>query len=179
MTYETPPFASLVGWAERLASMKPLEPALYTPEECEVFLQRWIGACRDAARLLTAISPVAESFVEVSQYSLMEVIWREDVSLDLSQDAVKASPQMIGALCAINERTLVTRTFWMVVVRPWRAVHSNFAEHRLLPVVKATLLEQIRTSGKSHCLRDSAWEGVKLIDERTAAEARAIDEEQK
>jgi hypothetical protein len=159
--------------------MEPLEPALYTPEECEAFLWRWTVACRQASDLLAALGSKAEAFVEVSQYSLMEVVWREDVSLNLSEEAVTLSPKMIKALCEQRGPSVVTRSFWMVMVRNWRANYGSYSGHRLLPTVKSTLLEQIRTSGESECLRASAWEGVKLIDEDIAARARAIDEEQK
>ena len=157
--------------------MQPLEPTLYTPHECEDFLIRWISACRDARRLLVVLGSKAEAFVEVSQYSLMEVVWREDVPLNLSEEALTRSPQMIKALCKQNGPPGVTGSFWMVIVRNWRANHGRDPGHQLLPTLKFSLLKQIRASREGDCLWCSAWEGVKLIDEQVAAKARLIDEE--
>jgi hypothetical protein len=179
MKSEIPPFNRIVAWAEELAAMEPLEPTLYTPLECEVFLGSWIGACREASRLLTNLGSRAEPFVEVSAYSLMEVVWREDVSVNLCEEAVTLSPRMIKALCEQRGPSVVTGSFWMVIVRCWRANHRSYAGHRLLPTVKSTLLDQVRTSGEIECLRDSAWAGVKLIDEQVGAEARAIEDARK
>ena len=171
-----PTFDAILEWATNLSEMKPLEPTLYGTEDCERFLQGWTIACRFASRVLNALGLKAESFVEVSQYSLMEVVWREDVSLDLSQEAIRLSPNILEYLCGQQGPSAITRSFWMVIVRGWRANYQSYSGHRLLPTVKSTLLAQIRMAGESGCLRDSAWEGVKLIDEEIANRARAIDE---
>lgn len=178
MTSETPTLDNLNAWATWLAGLEPLDPQLYSPQECEVFLSNWVGACLDAQRVLASLGSVADRFVEVAQYSLAEAVWREDVTLELAELAVQQSPKMLSALCDTGGRTTTTLSFWMVLVRQWRAVYRSSSGHRLLPAVKSALLEQIRTSGKSPCLRDSAWEGVKMIDEQVAADARAIDEAQ-
>lgn len=168
-------FGELMAWATALSRMEPLEPSLYERTECEIFLGNWTVACRAAGSLLPALGSMAERFVEVSQYALMEVVWRSDAPLQLSESAVMESPKMLEALCRLTGPTVVTGTFWMVLVRHWRAVYQSHPGHRLLPTVKSALLDQLRSATDRDCLWESAWEGIKMIDEEIAAEANAID----
>lgn len=177
MTSSHVPSTQLVSWAAHIAAMAPLEPELYERRECENFLAMWIAACADAGPLLRSLGPLAESFVEVSQYSLMEVIWREDLPPYLSEEAVEGCPRMLAVLCELTDSTMVAGTFWMVIVRHWRATYRCDPNHPLLPSVKAAILEQLRNARDSQCLRESAWEGVRLIDEQLATAARSIERE--
>jgi len=172
-----PPLGDHLSWAQQLAVLKPLEPALYEVAECVEFLQNWVGACGDTPRLLDALGPSAERFIEVVQYSLWDVVWREDLPLDLCESAIRESLRTLTALCQRSGQTVGTGSFWMVVVGRWRTAHGSATRHRLLPTVKRTLLEQVRASAGSPCLRDSAWEGIKLIDEELALEAKKIERE--
>lgn len=170
-------FDDYLVWARDLAALKPLEPALYEVEECVEFLGNWVGACGEAPRLLQALGPTAEQFVLVAQFSLPDAVWREDLPIGLGERAVTGSLSMLSALCEQSGPTVVTHSFWMVVLRRWEVILGRDAHHRLLPTVQTTVLEQLRTARGGPCLRDSAWEGIKMIDEQVAAEARAIERE--
>jgi hypothetical protein len=149
---------------------------LYEIADGAVFLQNWAGACGEAPRLIDALGPAADKFVKVAQYALCEVVWREDLPLTLCEHAVRDSLAMLAALCERTGQTLVVSMFWMVVVERWDVILRGRADHRLLPTVKSTLIEQIRLARKVPCLRDSAWEGIRLIDEEIAAKARTIED---
>lgn len=157
--------------------MEPLEPELYSTDECTAFLRNWVGACSQAAQLLQALGPTAERFVLVAQFSLPDAVWREDLPVGLCERAVTGSLSMLSTLCERSGPTVVTHSFWMVLLRRWEVILGRDAHHRLLPTVKTTLLEQLKLARGRPCLRDSAWEGIKMIDEQVAAEAKAIDDQ--
>jgi hypothetical protein len=169
-------FDELLAWAINLASLEPMELALYEIEDCAVFLENWAEACTEAPRVVDALGAAADKFVKVAQYALCEVVWREDLPLTLCEQAISGSLAMLTALCERTGQTLVGGMFWMVVLERWDVILRRKADHRLLPTVKSTLLEQVRLAREVPCLRDGAREGIRLIDEEIAIMARRIDE---